>query len=94
MPSDLRPLPPGPVLDDEDGNPLPQPAENSDVRDFIQLMEWARQKGFELTGAVRVGKIAVQRVRDLRQTEARRDKDDPPDPGVWAEHGYTAGPDG
>lgn len=85
----LRPLPPGPVLDDEEGNPLPQPAENSDVRDLIALMEWARQKGFELAGGVRVGKISVQRVRDLRQTEARRDKDEAPDPGVWADHGYS-----
>lgn len=92
--SDLRPLPPGPLAHDEDGNLLPQPAENSDVRDFIALMEWARHKGFELTGAIRVGKIAVQRVTDQRQDKARRDKDDfPPDLGVWPEHGYTPGRD-
>lgn len=86
--NDVRPLPPGPVAHDEDGNPLPQPAEASDARDLIQLLEWARLKGFEFTGAVRVGKIAIQSVRDLRQTEGRRDRDDMPDPGVWAEHGY------
>lgn len=91
--SDLRPQPPGPLAHDEDGNQLPQPAENSDVRDFIALLEWARYRGIRLDGAVRVGKITVQRVNDLRQTEGRRDRDDPPDPGVWAEHGYTPGQD-
>lgn len=88
--SDVRPLPPGPLLHDEDGEPLPQPAENSDVRDFIALLEWARAKGFELAGAVRVGKIAVQSVADAR-SEKRRARADLPDPGVWAEHGYTPG---
>lgn len=89
--TDVRPLPPGPVEHDEDGDPIPQPAENSDVRDLIQLLEYGRAKGFELGGAIRVGKVAVQRVRDLRQREGRADRDEAPDPGVWAEHGYTPG---
>lgn len=88
-----RPPPPGPLEHDEDGNALPQPAQGSDVRDFIALVEWARHRGVQLAGAVRVGKIIVQDVQDLRQTEGRRDRRDLPDPGVWAEHGYDPGKD-
>lgn len=84
----FRPLPPGPVEHDDDGNPIPQPAENSDARDLIQLLEYGRMKGFDFSGAIRVGKIAIQRVRDLRQREGRPDKDAPDDVGIWEEHGY------
>lgn len=82
-----RPPTTGPIDHDEDGNPIPQPAENSDLRDAIQLLEYGRARGFKIGPAVRVGKLTFQ-VRDLRQTEGRADKDDDPDPGVWAEHGY------
>lgn len=83
-----RPLPPGPVIHDDEGNPIPQPAPESDLADLIQLLEYGRVKGFRIGPTVRVGKIIVQ-VSDLRQHEARRhDEQAPADPGIWAEHGY------
>ena len=85
--TDLRPPPPGPLTHDEDGNPLPQPAENSDLRDLIALAEWCRAKGFQLGPLVRVGKITTQ-IRDLRQAEGKRDRDEAPDLGIWAENGF------
>lgn len=77
----------GPLEHDEDGDPVPQPAENSDLRDLIQLLEYGRARGFRIGPAVRVGKLAVQ-VTDLRQREGKPDQDESPDPGVWVEHGY------
>lgn len=89
MSSDVRPLPPGPIEHDEDGNPVPQPADGSDVRDLQQLLEWARMKDFDLTGAIRVGKISIQRVIDLRQRNRHTSQTaGPPDRGIFAEHGY------
>ena len=61
-----RPQPPGPLEHDEDGDPLPQPAPNSDLADLIALAEWARGKDFLLTGPIRVGKIVIQGFQDLR----------------------------
>jgi hypothetical protein len=76
---DIRPLPAGPVELDDDGNPVPQPAADSDVRDLQQLMEWGRMKGYRIGPAVRIGKITVQ-IADVRQTEGRRSaEDDEPD---------------
>jgi hypothetical protein len=83
----VRPLPAGPVEHDDDGNPVPQPAENSDLRDLIQLLEYGRAKGFRIGPTVRVGKIVTQ-VRDLRQHEGRDTKDEEPDRGIFAEHGF------
>lgn len=77
-----RPTPPGPIEHDEDGDPLPQPAETSDLADLIQLLEYARLKDFQVGPVVRVGKIQVQ-VRDIRQLRKVRDllgKDADPQP--------------
>lgn len=83
-----RPIPPGPIEHDDDGNPIPIPDASSDALDLFAIMEYGRRKGFQFGGAIRVGKIAIQRVVDLRQHEARRDLGEDPDPGVWAAHGY------
>lgn len=85
-------LPPGPVENDEDGNPVPQPVVASDVSDLIQLMEYGRRKGFRIGPTVRVGKIVLQ-IRDLRQLEADPSKDIPADNGWLAENGYVPDPD-
>lgn len=90
--NDLRPLPPGPVEFDEEGEPVPLPPSGSDLAALIQLLEFGRRKGFEFTGGLRVGTITVQRVRDIRQAERgakERDLDTMPD--IWAQHG--AGPE-
>lgn len=61
-----RPPPPGPIAHDEEGDPLPQPAPESDLADLIQLLEYARTKDFQVGPFVQVGKIRVQ-VADIRQ---------------------------
>lgn len=61
-----RPLPPGPLEHDEEGDPLPQPAPASDLADLIQLLEYARTKDFQIGPVVQVGKIRLQ-VSDIRQ---------------------------
>lgn len=61
-----RPPPPGPLAHDEEGDPLPQPAAESDLADLIQLLEYARTKDFQIGPFVQVGKIRVQ-VADIRQ---------------------------
>jgi hypothetical protein len=61
-----RVLPPGPVEWDQEGDPVPQPAKESDLADLIQLLEYGRRKGFRVGPMVRIGKITVQ-VSDLRQ---------------------------
>lgn len=82
--------PPGPIEHDDDGNSIPQPAENSDAADLIQLLEYGRVKGFEFSGSVRVGKITIQTVRDLRRREGPAPSTD--EAGIWKEHGFD--PDG
>lgn len=80
-----RPLPPGPLEHDEDGDPLPQPAAASDLADLIQLLEYARTKQFRIGPMIRIGKIALQ-VRDLRQDKqlgAAEKQDAPPEPDIW-----------
>ena len=81
-----RPLPPGPLDFDDEGDPLPLPAANSDLADLIQLLEYARRKHFRLGPMVRVGKIALQ-VGDLRQAEVYGKAADTgvPDPGPWVD---------
>lgn len=76
-----RPLPPGPVEHDSEGDPLPQPAAASDLADLIQLLEYARTKDFAIGPFVQVGKIRVQ-VADVRQ--ARKLGTDRPQPSSAA----------
>lgn len=77
----IRPLEPGPVQHDDEGDPVPQPAPNSDLTDLIQLLEYGRKKGFRIGPTVRVGKI-ITTVHDLRQDEGRNVPDDEPTMGV------------
>lgn len=58
--------PPGPVANDEEGDPLPRPEPKSDLADLIALAEWARQKEFIVSGPIRVGKIAIHGFQDVR----------------------------
>lgn len=81
-----RILPPGPVAFDDDGDPIPQPAAQSDLADLIQMLEYGRKKGFRFGPVVHVGKIITQ-VQDLRQTEGRGIAQEP-DEGAWAAAGY------
>lgn len=86
--NDIRITPPGPVEHDEDGDPVPQPVAASDLADLIQLMEWARTKGYRVGPMVRVGKLALQ-ISDVRQREGKDRKEEEPDRGIFAEHGYS-----
>ena len=81
-----RPLPPGPVEWDDEGDPVPQPAKESDLADLIQLLEYGRRKGYRIGPVVRIGKITVQ-VADLRQ-HVGDGLDLAPEPSIWEEHGY------
>jgi hypothetical protein len=81
-----RALPPGPVEWDDDGDPVPQPAKESDLADLIQLLEYGRRKGFRVGPMVRIGKITVQ-VSDLRHRAAAVEET-APEPSIWQEHGY------
>jgi hypothetical protein len=84
-----RPLPPGPVETDADGDPLPMPAENTDLADAIQLLEFCRRKGYVVGPMLRVGKLVMQIV-DIRQRKREGLTGDPaPDKSdIWEEHGY------
>lgn len=96
-----RPPPPGPVAHDEEGDPLPQPAPNSDLADLIALAEWARQKEYLLAGQIRVGKIAIQGFQDVRLMRrlglgADRPRAADPEPSIGEMVGvdeYTPGQD-
>jgi hypothetical protein len=76
--------PPGPVEHDEEGDPLPQPAAASDLADLIQLLEYARQKDFQIGPVVQVGKIRLQ-VADIRQARKHgvdRQRASDPEPSI------------
>lgn len=94
-----RPPPPGPLAHDEEGDPLPQPAPNSDLADLIALAEWARQKEFLLAGPIRVGKIVIQGFQDIRQARrlgVDRPRQVEPEPSIGAMVGvdeYSPGQD-
>lgn len=81
-----RPLPPGPIEFDEQGDPVPVPPAGSDLAALIQLLEYGRRKGFLIGPAIRVGSIVLQ-VRDLRQPEAEGHAPADPEPSIWARHG-------
>ncbi len=74
----------GPLDADEDGNALPVPPPESDLATLIQLLEYARRRGFRVGPTVKVGSIVTQ-VQDMRQDETGRDL--PADPGPWAAAG-------
>lgn len=63
----IRPIPPGPLEHDEEGDPLPQPKAGSDLADLIQMAHWARAQDFAIAGPVSVGKISIQGFSDIRQ---------------------------
>lgn len=65
----------GPVEHDEDGNDLPVPSAESDLGQLIQLLEYARLRGYRIGPTVQIGKITLQ-VRDLRQAEGRGTQSD------------------
>ncbi len=83
----VRPLPPGPIEHDDDGNAIPKLADNSDAADLIALLEYGRVKGFLLEGSIRVGKITIQTVRDLRRREGAAETALTSE-GIWKEHGF------
>jgi hypothetical protein len=89
-----RPLPPGPIEFDDEGDPVPLPPAGSDLAILIAMLEFGRRKGFEFAGGIRVGAITIQRVRDLRQQEEARALDRPPEdvmPSIWVQHGAKPG---
>ena len=81
-----RPLPPGPVEWDDEGDPVPQPAPESDLADLIQILEYGRRKGFAIGPMVRIGKIALQ-VTDMRLRRNAGAAEEP-EPSIWQEHGF------
>jgi hypothetical protein len=89
-----RPLPPGPVEFDEEGDPVPLPSAGSDLATLIAMMEFARRKHFAFEGGIRVGSITIQSVRDLRQLREFQDLDRPPIdamPDIFEQHGAKPG---
>lgn len=78
--------PPSPVQYDDDGFPVPQPVNGSDLADLMQLLLWGRKQGFAIGPMVRIGKIALQ-VADTRQQRGGG-KPSEPEPSIWEEHGF------
>lgn len=70
----------------DDGTPIPEAPEGSDLQQLFTMIEYFRVRGFQLTGPIRLGSITVS-VVDLRQMgETARGV--APDRGAWAEAGY------
>ncbi len=78
----MKPTPTGPLDADEEGNTLPVPPAESDLAQLIQLLEYARKRGYRIGPTVKVGAIVTQ-VQDLRQEEGGVEL--PPDPGPWGD---------
>lgn len=72
---------------DEEGNDLKPPPEDSPVHAVMYLLEWARQRDFQIGPMVQIGDVIVQ-VADRRQ---QRGTPGAPDRGVWAAHGHEQG---
>lgn len=54
---------------DDDGNELPPPDPGSPVAQIMYLLEWGRQRGFQIGPRVQVGDTIIETV-DLRQRAA------------------------
>ena len=75
-------------LADVEGEYLPE-LEHPDVKALIHLLEYGRLKGIRIGPMVQIVDTVVQ-VRDIRQTEGRKDIDDK-DLDVrdfWRNHGH------
>lgn len=72
---------------DIDGDRVKLPARDSVVR-IIELLEWARRRGFRIGPTIQVGDVIMQ-VDDLRQAKQEGIGFDagPQDGGVYAEAG-------
>ena len=71
---------------DEEGNDLPVPLADSDVGQLIYLLEYGRKRGFRIGPTVQIGNVVIQ-VSDLRQSEGRRQNNDP-EPDIWEQNGH------
>ena len=71
---------------DEEGNDLPVPPVDSDVGQLIYLLEYGRKRGFRIGPTVQIGNVIIQ-VSDLRQSEGRRQSNDP-EPDIWEQNGH------
>ena len=71
---------------DEEGNDLPVPLADSDVEQLIYLLEYGRKRGFRIGPTVQIGNVIIQ-VSDLRQSEGRRQSNDP-EPDIWEQSGH------
>lgn len=71
---------------DEEGNDLPVPPADSDVGQLIYLLEYGRKRGFRIGPTVQIGNVVIQ-VSDLRQSEGRRQNNDP-EPDIWEQNGH------
>lgn len=69
---------------DDDGNNLTPPKADSDVGQLIYLLEWGRQRGFQIGPTIQIGTVIVQ-VRDQRSEGSRP----VPETDIFEEHGYT-----
>ncbi len=72
------------VKSDDDGNDLTAPGPDTDVGQLIYLLEWARQRGFQIGPTIQIGNVVVQ-VRDKRASEQDRE----PDRDIFEEHGHV-----
>lgn len=71
---------------DEEGNDLTPPPEDSPVHAIMYLLEWGRQRDFQIGPTIQVGDVIVQ-VSDRRQNRAPG----VPERNIWAAHGHEQG---
>lgn len=92
--NDIEAQPANLVLYDDDGDPIPQPAGDSDLAGLIQLMQYCRLKGWRLGPTIQFGRITTT-IADLRQRDPRGGtRGDVPEPSIWREHGMEDDPNG
>lgn len=70
---------------DDDGNIINVPPPDSPVAHIVFLLEYARQRGFQIGPHVQIGDVKIQ-VTDLRQ--AAGDTPKQPETTIWQENGY------
>lgn len=69
---------------DDDGNDLTPPPPDSPAGQIMYLLEWGRQRGFQIGPRIQIGDVTLE-AWDLRRTKQNAA---PEDRGIWAAHGH------
>jgi hypothetical protein len=72
---------------DEEGNDLAPPPPDSPIAQLMYLLEWGRQRDFQIGPMVQIEGITVQ-VADLRRQKGGQIR---PEGNIWKDHGHDKG---